>query len=345
MQALILAGGFGTRLRPLTLNLPKPVVPLVNRPILAYQIELLKRAGITDIILSLNYQPDKIVEVIGNGEKYGVNIRYVVEPEPLGTAGAVKFAEEFITQTTVILNGDNLINLDIAVVAEYHQQLNAAATIVLQRIENPIGYGLVEIDELNNVLNFLEKPSAETLTKIPTRTVNAGTYILEPKVLDLIPSGENYSFEYGVFPALLKRKEKFAAFLDYGYWLDVGTPARYLHAHQEIINQKVSGFSGEDFRGESIVSAAQICPNSIIGKSCVIKNGAKIENSVLGENVVIDENCSIKDSVILQNTTFGKNVTIEGAIIANDCKIGDSSIISRETILGEASHLTDYSKV
>lgn len=346
MQALILAGGFGTRLRPLTLNLPKPIVPLVNRPILAYQIELLKGAGITDIILSLNYQPDKIQEVIGNGEKYGVKIRYVTEPEPLGTAGAVKFAEEFINQTTVILNGDNLINLDIAKVTKYHQENNAAATIVLQRLENPIGYGLVEIDSENNVLNFLEKPSAETLTKISTRTVNAGTYVLEPSVLDLIPKDENYSFEYGVFPELLKRNDKFLAFVDDSYWLDVGTPQRYLFAHQEIINNKVSGFSGEDFRSENKVSkTAEVCRNSIIGKDCVIKDEAKIENSVLGENVSVGENSFIKDSVILSGTVIGENVSISGAIIAKNCKIGNNCNISNETILGEASVLTDYSKV
>jgi NDP-sugar pyrophosphorylase family protein len=346
MQALILAGGFGTRLRPLTLNLPKPVVPLVNRPILAYQIELLKRAGITDIILSLNYQPDKIVEIIGKGEKYGVKINYVVEPEPLGTAGAVKFAEKLITQTTVILNGDNLINLDIAAVAKYHQKQNATTTIVLQSLENPIGYGLVEIDDENRVLNFLEKPAAADLTKILTRMVNAGTYVVEPSVLELIPKDENYSFEYGVFPALLKRNENFFAFVDDSYWLDVGTPPRYLQAHQDVIKNRVSGFSGEDFRAESEVSAtAEICPYSIIGKNCIIKKGAKIENSVLGENVSVGENSLVKDSVILSETTLGKNVSVTGAIIAKNCKIGNSSSISPQTVLGEASNLTDDSKV
>lgn len=346
MQALILAGGFGTRLRPLTLKLPKPVVSLVNRPILEYQIELLKRAGITDIILSLNYQPDKIQAVIGNGEKYGVKVKYVVEPEPRGTAGAVKFAGQFIKETTVILNGDNLINLDIAKVAEYHRKQNATATIVLQRIENPIGYGLVEIDAENQVLNFLEKPSAEDLTKISTRTVNAGTYILEPSVLDLIPNGENYSFEYGVFPELLKRKDKFTAFVDDSYWLDVGTPQRYLHAHQEIIKNKVSGFSGEDFRNESEISVtAQICQNSIIGKNCIIRSNAKIENSVLGENVVVGADCIIKDSVILEKTCLGEKVEIINAIIANNCNIGGNSTVSNYAILGESTVLTDYSKV
>lgn len=346
MQALILAGGFGTRLRPLTLNLPKPVVPLVNRPILSYQIELLKRAGITDIILSLNYQPDKIKEVIGNGEKYGVKITYLVEPVPLGTAGAVKFAENFIKEPTVILNGDGLINLDIAKVIQFHREKKATATIVLQRVENPVGYGLVEIDAEQRILDFLEKPTAEDLTKISTRTVNAGTYILEPDVLNFIPANENYSFEYGVFPALLKQNKNFFAFVDDSYWLDVGNSPRYLQAHQDIINHRVSGFGGEDFRNESeISSTAGICPNSIIGKGCVIKNGAKIKNSVLGENVFVGEECVIEDSVILAQTQLQKNVLVSGAIVGKNCNVGNNSVISPTTVLGESTVLTDYSKV
>ena len=225
MQALILAGGFGTRLRPLTLYTPKPVVSLVNRPILAYQIELLKRAGITDIILSLNYQPDKIQEVIGDGQQYGVKINYVVEPEPLGTAGAVKFAEKFITETTVILNGDNLINLDIAEVTKFHKQTDALATIVSMTMKDPLGYGLMEIDKNNQILRFIEKPNAEELAKLAINTVNAGTYVFEPEVLDFIPANQPASFEYDVFPKLLEKKQNFLSFISNdSYWLDVGTP-------------------------------------------------------------------------------------------------------------------------
>ena len=335
MQALILAGGFGSRLRPLTLHTPKPVLTLVNRPILSYQLELLKRAGIDDVILSLNYQPEKIQEVIGDGEKYGVKIRYVIESVPLGTAGAVKFAEKFITQTTVILNGDNLINLDIANFVNYHREKRSTASIVVQRMENPLGYGLIEIDSENRVLKFLEKPSAEDLTKISTRTVNAGTYILEPNALDLIPPGENYSFEYGVFPALLDRNENFFAFVDESYWLDVGNPSRYLLAHQDIINNRVSGFIAEDFRLESEISpTAEICDISVIGKGCTIKAGTRIENSVLGDDVFVGADTVIKDSVILSQTYLNTNVSINGAIIGKGCKIGGYSIITAGTVLG-----------
>ena len=158
MQALILAGGFGTRLRPLTSETPKPAVSLVNRPILSYQLEILRRAGITEVILSLNYQPTRIQEIVGDGSDWGVSVRYVVEPEPLGTAGAVKFAEKFIRETIVILNGDNLVNLDVAELVAYHRAKGAQMTIVLEKVENPLAYGLVEIDSENRPTILLANP-------------------------------------------------------------------------------------------------------------------------------------------------------------------------------------------
>ena len=347
MQALILAGGFGTRLRPLTLDTPKPVVSLVNRPILAYQIELLKRAGITDIILSLNYQPDKIQAVMGDGKQYGVKINYVVEPEPLGTAGAVKFAEQFITETTVILNGDNLINLDIAEVTNFHKQHNALATIVSMTMENPLGYGLIEIDKNNHILRFLVKPKAEELEKLAINTVNAGTYVFEPEVLDFIPVNQPASFEYDVFPKLLEQKQNFLAFISNdSYWLDVGTPPRYLQAHQDIINHRVSGFTGADFRLQSEISAtAEISENSIIGKNCKIADNAKVENSVLGENVALGVGVTIKNSVIGSHTEISDFANITDALIGKSCQIGKHSIINQNKVLGDLSVLTDYSQI
>lgn len=346
MQALILAGGFGTRLRPLTLNTPKPVVSLVGRPILAYQIEILKHAGIADIILSLNYQPTRIQEIIGDGADYGVKIRYVVEPEPLGTAGAVKFAEEFIKETTVILNGDNLINLDIHALIQYHREKQAIMTIVLETVENPSAFGLVEVDETQRVLNFLEKPKPEEIEKMRTRTVNAGTYVLEPEVLSLIPAGENYSFEYGVFPELLRRQEKIFAFVTDSYWLDVGTPQRYLQAHRDIINGRVAGFEIVDDRSQSeIALTAEITGNSFIGNNCLIGNNSKIINSVLGTGVFAAENSVIENSVVGAGTKIWDNALVSGAIVGQNCQVGSFSIIKPETILGDRSVLTDYSKI
>ncbi|HYP49320.1 MAG TPA: nucleotidyltransferase family protein, partial [Pyrinomonadaceae bacterium] len=196
MQALILAGGKGTRLRPLTVYTPKPIVPVLNRSFLLYQIEILRRAGIKEIILSLNYQPDKIRQLLGDGKDYDVHIRYVTEPMPMGTAGAYKFAASEIRETTVVFNGDILTDLDISRVIEQHHERRACASIVLTPVENPTAYGLVETGENEKVLRFREKPKPEELATLTTKNINAGIYVLEPSVLDIIPEGEHYSFEY-----------------------------------------------------------------------------------------------------------------------------------------------------
>ena len=229
MQALILAGGKGTRLRPLTVYTPKPIVPICNRPFLLYQIDTLKRAGITDITLSLSYQPNKIEHLLGDGSDHGVKLKYTVEPQPMGTAGAYKFAEDLIREPTVVFNGDILTDLDLKAVIREHTEQKATATIVLAPVENPQSYGLVETEKDGRIRRFLEKPKADEIT---CNTINAGTYVLEPKVLDYLPAGENYSFEYGLFPDLLKRGEAFYAHIPVRtYWIDIGTPERYLQVH------------------------------------------------------------------------------------------------------------------
>src|SRR5205085_2729841 len=233
MQALILAGGKGTRLRPMTVYTPKPVVPICNRPFLLYQIDTLRRAGITDITLSLSYQPFKIEQQLGDGSDFGVKLTYTVEPLPMGTAGAYKFAEDLIREPTVVFNGDIVTDLDLKSVIRQHNSRKAAATIVLAPVENPSAYGLVETEEDGRVRRFLEKPNPD---EISCNTINAGTYILDPKVLDFMPAGETYSFEYDLFPDLLKRGEKFYAHVpDDAYLIDIGAPARYLQVHQDIL--------------------------------------------------------------------------------------------------------------
>src|SRR5678815_3759040 len=200
MKGLILAGGKGTRLRPLTINTPKPVVPVANAPFLLYQIDLMKSAGIDEIILSLSYQPRKIEDLLKDGSDYGVTIKYAVEGTPLGTGGAFKNAEEDITATTVVFNGDVLTGLDLSSVIARHKQTGAVATIVLTRVENPSAYGLVETTPDGEVQRFIEKPGPDEIT---CDTINAGVYILEPSVLSYMPKDEPYSFERGLFPTLL----------------------------------------------------------------------------------------------------------------------------------------------
>ena len=237
MQSLILAGGKGTRLRPLTMHTPKPIVPIANQPFLLYQIELLKRADVRDVILSLSYQPQKIEDKLGDGSDYDVRINYTVEASPLGTAGAYRHATDLIKETTIVFNGDVLTDIDLNEVIHFHREKNAVATIVLTPVANPSAYGLVETAADGRIRRFLEKPKPEEVT---CNTINAGIYILEPKVLDYIPQGESFMFEYGVFPALLKSEEPFYAYVWEGYWRDIGTNASYLQANLDVLAGKVN---------------------------------------------------------------------------------------------------------
>ncbi|MBA2620377.1 MAG: NDP-sugar synthase [Acidobacteria bacterium] len=346
MQALILAGGKGTRLRPLTMYTPKPIVPLLNRPFLLFQIEILKRAGIDDITLSLNYQPDKIEQLLDDGSEYGVNLRYLTEPAPLGTGGAYKFAEDAIRETTVVLNGDVLTDLRLSDVIEFHSRKKAEATIVLTPVENPSAYGLVETDEENRILRFREKPSAEEIAGLTTKNINAGIYVLEPSVLDLIPAGENCSFEYNVFPDLLSNKKSFYAFiLEKNYWRDIGTPQSYLDAHHDFLGGKIKNFKIEKSNVAEIATAAFVDKTSIVGKDSVVKPNARVINSVIGEGVHIEEKTVIENSVVWSHTRISAQSHIENAVIGRSCHIGRNVVISGGAVLGDKTSLTDYTKV
>lgn len=346
MQALILAGGEGTRLRPLTIYTPKPVVPIVNRPFLYYQIELLKRAGIKEITLSLSYQPNKIADVFGDGDETGVRIYYTVEASPLGTAGAYKNAREHLTQTTVVFNGDILTDIDISAVVAYHREKKAAATIVLTPVENPTAYGLVETEADGRVRRFLEKPKPEEIT---CNTINAGIYVLEPHILDYIPAEEKFSFEYQLFPALLANNESFYAFTMSSYWIDIGTPQRYLQANDDLINGRIKSFDAERKVFQPAGPPGECEPikidaRSVIDSTCSIKPGVEIVNSVLGANCVIDERAKVENSVVLAGARIGKATEIRNSIIGKSAIIGRNSKVDGAT-LGDKSSLTDYSIV
>lgn len=346
MQALILAGGKGTRLRPLTVYTPKPIVPVLNRPFLLYQLELLRRAEIKDITLSLNYQPDKIEQVLGDGTDYGVNLRFITEPSPMGTGGAYKFAAEAIRETTIVFNGDILTDVNISKVIDFHRKQKAEATIVLTPVENPSAYGLVETDGDGRVLRFLEKPKAEELANVPTNNINAGIYILEPGVLDLIPEGENRSFEYNVFPDLLKRGKPFYAFiLDGNYWRDIGNPKSYLNAHHDFLGGKIKNFKFEKVTNFEVATTADVDKNSIIGANCIIKPNAKVLNSVIGEGVHVEEKAIIENSVIWAHTRISTSAHIKNAVIGRGCHIGRNVSVSENSVLGDKTSLTDYTQI
>ena len=344
MQSLILAGGKGTRLRPLTIHTPKPVVPIANRPFLLYQIDLLKRAGVKDVTLSLSYQPRKIEEILADGQEHGVRIRYAVEASPLGTAGAYKNAGEHLNQATVVFNGDIFTDLDLAAVIASHRERKAAATIVLAPVENPSAYGLVETEADGRVRRFLEKPKPEEIT---CNTINAGVYVLEPHLLDYIPEGEPFSFEYQLFPAILAANEPFYAYTWEGYWLDIGAPSRYLQAHYDLLAGRLHSYRVE--RPPLAATAGEGEPVrvdalSVIDPSCTLKPGVEIVNSVLGPNCLVEERVRIEDSVVWASARVGSAAVIRRAVIGKSGIIGRNATVEG-AVLGDKSSLTDYTTV
>src|SRR5919198_3519517 len=265
MKAILLAGGKGTRLRPLTIHTPKPIVPIFERPFLHYQLDLLKRVPeIDEVIVSLNYQPRRIEEIFGDGSDSGLAIKYVVEPMPLGTAGAVRYAGESLRESIVVFNGDVLTQVDLQAVIALHRERQARATIVLTPVENPTAYGLVETDPDGNILRFLEKPKPEEIT---TNNINAGIYVLEPDTFDRIPSEVAWSIERSYFPSLVERHETFVAYIYQGYWIDIGTPEKYTQVHRDIMDGR---FAAVPFRGMP-------APHTWVAPDARVEDGATIE--------------------------------------------------------------------
>jgi NDP-sugar pyrophosphorylase family protein len=351
MKAILLAGGMGTRLRPLTAHTPKPIVPIFNRPFLYYQLDLLRQIPeIDEVILSLNYQPRRIEDIFGDGTDLGLRIRYVVEPQPLGTAGAVKYAEEFLTDSVVVFNGDVLTQVDLASVIRLHRERKARATIVLTPVENPTAYGLVETDADGNVKRFLEKPSPDEIT---CDTINAGIYVLEPETFDRIPANTNWSIERSYFPSLVERAETFVAYIYRGYWIDIGTREKYMQVHRDIMDGRYLAppFSGASAMawvapGAKIEDGARIEGPCFIDEDVTIKAGARIgPYSVIGRHCHIDERADIEGSILWPNSWIGVDAKVSGAILGRHCHAGRSVAINDGAVFGDKSVITDYSAV
>jgi NDP-sugar pyrophosphorylase family protein len=343
IKALILAGGKGARLRPLALHIPKPMVPLANIPFLFFQIDRIKRAGITEVILSLSYQPRKITDTFGDGRQYGVTMRYSHEDLPLGTAGAFKAAENLIDDTTITLNGDILTDVDLLEVLRFHREKKAEATIVTVRVMNPSGYGLVETKPDGRIIRFTEKPPEDEVTG---DTINAGIYILERRALDRIPAGGAQSFERELFPAMAQEGAQIFAYPMRGFWQDVGSPAKYLDASFGVISGRVqlpryphSSCRLNDWEKSRITIDAF----SILDGKCVIKPGVTIENSILGEGCRVEEGARVKDSIIWSGTRILPGARVERSIVGRQCYIGEGARLRPGTVLGDKSSVSDFS--
>ena len=352
MKAILLAGGKGTRLRPLTLHTPKPIVPVFGRAFVNYQIDLVRTVPeIDEVILSLNYQPRRIQDVLGNGRDAGIRISYVVEPSPLGTGGAIKFATGAYTGTVVVFNGDVMTQINLAEVLRLHRERKAKATIVLTPVDNPSDYGLVETDADGNVRRFLEKPKAEEIT---CDTINAGVYVLEPETFDRIPADTAWSIERSFFPSLVERGETFVAYVYRGYWIDIGTPEKYMQVHRDIMDRRfLAAPFGAEARGLKCLGAdvkvedgASIEGPCFIDAGTVVKAGARIQPySVIGRNSVIEEDAVIDGAIIWPNGRVSRDAVVRQAILGRHCHVGRNVVIDSGVILGDKSAVTDHSRL
>jgi mannose-1-phosphate guanylyltransferase len=342
LQALILAGGEGTRLRPLTSTMPKPVVPLVDRPFVSYMLEWLRRHDVDDVILSCGFMAEGVRSVLGDGSQLGIRLRYLEEREPLGTGGALKFAEELLDKRFFMLNGDILTDFDLTAQLQQHERTGARATLALIAVEDPSAYGLVRRNEDCSVRGFLEKPGPE---QIDTNLVNAGAYILERDVLaTMAPAGTNISIERDVFPALVNHG--LFGYEASGYWLDIGTPERYLQATFDILEGNVSTEIGRRLNqaGLKLVTGARIAGRvvapALVSAGCVVAERAIIGGrTVLSRGVTVGEGAQIESSVLLEGVSVGARSTVRASIVGPGVWIGERCHIGGGVVLGKGAKL------
>lgn len=351
MKALILTGGLGTRLRPLTCRVPKPLLPLLNRPFLHYQFENLGRHGVREAVLATARSVDAYRKALLPG-KTGLAVRFSTETEPLGTGGAIRNARRHLDGTTLILNGDVLHLFDISAFLRFHRKMRAEVSIALIRVKDPTKYGLVESDRTGRVLRFTEKPRPD---QVRCDTINAGAYLFEPSALRSLPLEKPYSVERGFFPRLLAEKRPLYSFISRGYWLDIGTVDSYLQAHLDILGGRAP-FTPASLSGRSkLVAGTGVRFGSgtrhegpgrtLLGRGTRVGAGVRFAGSVcVGEGCSIGEGCVLEDCVILDGAGIGARAKLNGMVAAPRCRIGADAELGPGTVLGEGSRLSDFSR-
>jgi mannose-1-phosphate guanylyltransferase len=338
MQALILSGGQGTRLRPLTSTIPKPVVPLVGRPLISYMLEWLRTHAVDDVILSCGFMAHGVRDVLGDGSSLGISLRYLEEPRPLGTGGALKFAQELLDERFFMLNGDVLTDIDLTEELRQHERTGAKATLALIPVDDPSAYGLVRRNEDCSVKEFVEKPGPE---QIDTDLINAGAYVIERSLLERMgPSGTNISMEREVFPALVG--EGLFGYGAAGYWLDIGTPERYLQGTYDILEGNVRTELGRRLSESGLVLqdgapvAGRVVAPALLGVGCEVSAGAIVGGrTVLGRGVTVGAGTHVESSVLLDGAKIGARATVRGSIVGVNAAVGDHCHIEDRVVLGE----------
>jgi len=336
MKAVILVGGEGTRLRPLTCNTSKAMVPILNKPFLEYLIRYLKEHSVRDIILTTSYLPDHIQGYFGDGAEWGVHLTYLVEEPPLGTAGAVKNAEAFLDEPFFVVNGDIITGIDLTAMMSRHRKRKPKVSLSLTPVDNPTIYGVVETDGEGMVKRFVEKPSWQEVT---TTMINAGIYILEPEVLSYIPPSTPSMFEQYLFPLLLEKGEPILSYPSKAYWIDIGTPEKYLKVHHDLLLNKAPSLS---IYCAKISSSAQIHPSAqiegpvLISEGCVIAQGARVKGpAVLGPRCQLGEDAVIEGAILWQESKIGKKAILKNCIVGSRCYIQEGSQVLDNCVLGD----------
>ncbi|HMH47499.1 MAG TPA: NDP-sugar synthase [Solirubrobacteraceae bacterium] len=337
MQAVILVGGEGTRLRPLTSTVPKPVVPLVDRPFISFMLEWLGQHGVDDVIMSCGFLATSVRNVLGDGSELGIRLRFVEEPDPRGTAGALKFAEPMLDERFLMLNGDVLTDIDLTEQIAQHERTAAKATLALVPVADPTAYGLVHLHEDRSVRDFLEKPSSDA---IDTNLISAGAYVLEREILELVPPDRNVSIEREVWPLLVGNG--LYGFPSEAYWLDIGSPERYLQGTFDIIEGNVETAVGERLGSdwlaidESAEVLGRVIPPAVLERGVRVAAGAHVGSLVvLGEDVSIGAGATVERSVILNGAEIGEGCMLRDCIVAAGARVGARTAISGGAVLGE----------
>jgi mannose-1-phosphate guanylyltransferase len=327
MRAVVLVGGFGTRLRPLTATVPKPMLPVGHRPILERLVEQLGSAGVTEVVLALGFKPEPFIDAFPDGTCAGVRLAYAVEPEPLDTAGAIRFAVEHaqIDETFVVMNGDVLTDLDVSVLVAFHRERGAEATLHLTPVDDPSAYGVVELDGVGRVRRFVEKPAPGTA---PSNFVNAGTYVLEPSVLGHLEPGTRSSIEREIFPLVAERETLFALATD-DYWIDTGRPETYLQANLDLLDGRRRSTCEAVAPGADVHPGATVV-DSVVGPGAVIADGARVERSVVLTGSSIGAGALVRSSVTMGSV--GTGAMIDDVVLGAGASIAAGAVRSHSRI-------------
>jgi NDP-sugar pyrophosphorylase family protein len=352
LKAVILAGGVGTRLKPLTHNRPKPLIPIAGEPCVDYMIKSLVSADFKRIIVTTGYMSDTMIRNIGDGKKFGASILYAFEEQPAGTAGAVKNVSEFLDETFVVASGDVLADVDIKEIYDYHKDKKGVATMALTTVKNPTEYGIVGLDEDNRIVKFKEKPKED---EVFSNLINAGIYILEPEVLNYIPENTMFDFSKNVFPALLENNQPIFGASISGLWMDIGRPSDVLKATFQVVERNGSELDIEDVtvegkvivgNGVSLEKDVRIKGPCYIGSQIEVGRNTVLEKACIYDDVKIDRDVVIKNSIIMSGSTLGWRNEVTDSIVSNKCTLEDdvklsSSVIGEGVTIKKHSVMTD----